>query len=167
MDGVVPGPEASQQMSDPHDWNTWENYLIVHERRMQLHPFVLEDHLEWKMVGDPSDPELITLEGIVICQLNVIVRVAKTLETGFIGNQRLQVRGLFYAYNAYFVGRHNILRYDNGHTATPEEFHRHEFDLETGIEIRKEILEQRQIPVLADFFTEVARLVGFDLGPGS
>jgi hypothetical protein len=77
------------------------------------------------------------------------------------------VRGLFYAYNAYFSGHHNILRYDNGHTATPEEFHRHEFDRETGIEIRKDILEQPQIPVLADFFTEVARLVGFDLGPGS
>ena len=62
-------------MSDPHDWNTWENYLIVHERRMQLHPFVLEDYLAWEMVGDPSAPELITLAGIVICQMGVIVRV--------------------------------------------------------------------------------------------
>ena len=154
-------------MSDPHDWNTWENYLIVHERRMQLHPFVLEDYLAWEKVGDPSAPELITLAGIVICHMRVIVRVDKTLETRLLANQRLQVRGLFYAYNAYFAGQHNILRYDNGHMETPEEFHRHEFDRETGIEIRKDILEQRQIPVLADFFTEVARLAGFDLGPGS
>lgn len=162
MDGVVPGSEASQQVSDPHDWNTWENYLMIHEKRMQLHPFVLEDHLAWEIVGDPSAPELITLAGIVICQMSVIVRVDKTLETRLIGNQRLQVRGLFYAYNAYFAGRHNILRYDNGHMEPPEEFHRHQFDLETGVETRKDILEQRQIPVLADFFTEVAQLIGFN-----
>ncbi len=149
-------------MSDPHDWNTWENYLIVHERRMQLHPFVLEDHLDWEMVGDPSAPELITLAGIVICHMRVIVRVDKTLETRLLANQRLQVRGLFYAYNAYFAGRHNILRYDNGHMETPEEFHRHEFDQETGAEIRRDVLEKCEIPVLADFFSEVAQLVGFD-----
>ncbi len=149
-------------MSDPHNWNTWENYLMIHEKRMQLHPFVLEDHLTWAMIGDPVAPVLITLEGIVICQANVIVRVDKTLETRLLANQRLQVRGSFYAYNAYFAGRHNILRYDNGHMDTPEEFHRHLFDLETGVEIRKDILVQQQIPVLADFFTEVAQMIGFN-----
>ena len=149
-------------MSDPHGWNTWENYLIIHERRMQSHPFVLEDHLEWSSIGDPLAPKLLTLAGIVTCRMGVEVRVDKTLETRLIGNQRLQVRGLYYAYNSYFAGRHNILRYDNGHMETPEEFHRHQFDLETGIEVRKDILEKHQVPVLAHFFTEVAELVGFD-----
>ncbi len=97
-------------MSDPHDWNTWENYLIIHEKRMRLHLFVLEDHLEWSRFGNPSVPRLLTLAGIVICHMGVEVRVDKTLETRLIGDQRLQVRGFRYAYNAYFVGRNNILR---------------------------------------------------------
>jgi hypothetical protein len=37
------------------------------------------------------------------------------------------------------------------------EFHRHEFDLETGREVRKYILTRGNIPTLGQFFIEVAQ----------
>lgn len=148
-------------MSDPHDWNTWEKYLGTHEKRMQEHPFVVEDRLEWILRGDPEDPEFVSLTGTVVCHQDVHVRVDKLLATRRTRGGRLQVRGLAYAYNVYFVGRHNVLRYDNGHADAPHEFHRHEFDLETGVEVSRQILERREMPVLADFLTEVAELTGF------
>lgn len=163
MDGVVPDADSVRLMSDPHDWNSWENYLMIHDKRLEAHPFVLEPHLEWTFIGGRPHPDLILLSGFVVCHLDVLVRVEKTLETRIIKPQRLQVRGRWYAYNAYFAGRHNILRYDNGHAEHPDEFHRHQYDLQTGKEISRIIIEKHQLPVLADFFTEVATIVGFDL----
>ncbi len=148
-------------MNDPHNWNSWDNYLAIHEKRMQEHPFVLENHLVWEFVGEPKSPDAILLNGIVICARSVIVTVSNSLETRIVG-RRLEVRGSFYAYNAHFVSHHNILRYDNGHMETPEEFHRHQFDLETGQETSRAIIPKSQVPVLADFFSEVASIVGFD-----
>ncbi|MGI8827602.1 MAG: hypothetical protein ACR2JC_18620 [Chloroflexota bacterium] len=62
-------------------------------------------------------------------------------------------------YNAYFWGRHNILRYDNGHLDAPEEFHRHDFDLKTGAENPVKKITRQDMPTLAEFMTEVANLV--------
>ncbi len=149
-------------MSDPHNWNSWDNYRAVHEQRMQSHPFVRENHLEWDLIGDPKHPDAIFLTGTVICYRDVIVTVNKTIETRVVGPHRFEVRGLYYAYNAHFVGRHNILRYDNGHIETPDEFHRHQFDLTTGEQISVEIIPKSRVPVLGAFFTEVAAIVGFD-----
>ena len=77
-------------MSDPHDWNSWENYRNIHDNRMLEHPFVVEDHLEWELIGDPSAPDLIRLVGIVLCHREVVVDIVKTLETRRIGQGRIQ-----------------------------------------------------------------------------
>jgi hypothetical protein len=127
---------------------------------MARHPFILENHLEWELVGDP--PRVITLHGIVICRANAAVAVDKLLVAWVGPHGRLMVRGERYAYNAYFPGAHNILRYDNGH-ADAEEFHRHVFDLESGREVSKDIIGRADMPTLGMFFTEVAGMIGYEV----
>src|SRR5690349_11267636 len=146
-------------MSNPHQWNNWENYRTIHEGYMEFHPFVIEDHLEWKIVGDPYLPDAIWLVGYIICKQGVHIDVRKLLETRLVGHGQLQVRGLRYSYNAYIPGQSNILRYDNGH-ADPDEFHRHEFDLSTSREkLPRTILARQEMPTLAQFLEEVAAIV--------
>ncbi len=67
-----------------------------------------------------------------------------------------------YAYNAHFVNRYNILRYGNGH-ADPAEFHRHQFDLQTGRETSKAIIGRHGMPTLGAFLTEVAQVIGLPI----
>lgn len=149
-------------MGDPHDWNSWDHYRTIHDRRLEDHPFVQDHDLEWEVVEDAGSAVLITLQGLIVCHKGVHVRVWKLLETRTVGQGVLQVRGCEYAYNAYFVNRFNILRYDNGHAEAPHEFHRHVFDLTTGEQLRCEILHRADFPVLTEVLTEVADIVGFD-----
>lgn len=146
-------------MSDPHAWNNWDNYRTIHESYMEQIPFVVEDHLTWDIIGDPSFPDEILLVGYIICKQGVYVHVQKRLETRLVGHGQLQVRGLRYAYNAFVPGQYNILRYDNGH-ADALEFHRHEFDVKTGKEkLPTQILTGSKMPTLAQFLHEVASIV--------
>jgi hypothetical protein len=85
--------------------------------------------------------------------------VDKTLETKIGRQGMLEVQGQRYAYNAYFIAKHNILRYDNGHLFHPSEFHRHAFDLKTGRETERQILSRVDMPTLAEFLTEAEQLV--------
>jgi len=119
---------------------------------------VLENRLEWDVIS----PDYITLSGELICAEGVIVSVVKVLETRTNSRGRLEVRGWKYAYNAYFAGRHNILRYDNTHaeeTQPDHEFHRHAFDLETGQPQDVALLHRHEMPLLSAFLDEVAALV--------
>lgn len=72
---------------------------------------------------------------------------------------RRQLRGFSYRYNAYVRNGHNVLRYDNGHSETPEEFHRHLFDPRTGGELEKRIITRYDLPVLSDMLTEIQILL--------
>ncbi len=152
--------ESAEPGGDPHAANSWENYKHVHDDWMERHPFIVEDHLEWEFVGDP--PKIIRLRGWVVCQENVVVTVEKMLIVHGTRNGRLLVQGERYAYNAHFVNRYNILRYDNGH-ADPEEFHRHQFDLQTGRETSKAIIGRHGMPTLGAFLTEVTHVIGFPI----
>lgn len=151
-------------MSDPHDWNSWDNYQTIHEKVLEEHAFILENLLEWTYLEDPL---LLILGGHLICSHNVVVSVSKVLETRQGPRGRLEVRGWKYAYNAFFAGRHNILRYDNTHAAetVPEqEFHRHTFDLETGAELPTTRLHRHEMPALSAFLDEVAAVVEAQAG---
>ncbi|HEY1298132.1 MAG TPA: DUF6516 family protein [Chloroflexota bacterium] len=148
-------------MSDPHDWNSWDNYQTIHEKVLDEHTFIFENLLEWTYLEDPL---LLVLSGHLICDHNVIVAVSKVLETRLGPRDRLEVRGWKYSYNAFFAGRHNILRYDNTHADEPpdQEFHRHAFDLKSGTELPTTRLHRRDMPVLSSFLDEVAALVEAD-----
>jgi hypothetical protein len=149
-------------VSDPHDWNSWDNYQTIHEKVLEEHAFILENQLEWTVV--PGRNPLLVLEGELVCEAGVSVSVYKVLETRVNSRGRPEVRGWKYSYNARFAGRHNILRYDNIHateTLAEEEFHRHDFDLSTGRELSVTLLHRHDLPVLSEFLNEVAELVGF------
>ena len=145
-------------MRDPHDWNSWDNYLEIHDKRVEEHPFVLENSLSWTFIGDADRPEAIVLEGGLICNRGVVIRVLKALDCRQ-AHGRLEVRGRLYEYNAHFAGHHNILRYDNSHLDEPNDFHRHLFDLATGQEVDLSHITRAAMPTLAGFVAEVAALV--------
>lgn len=145
-------------MISRHGWNSWENYRALHEKRVSEHPFVLDHIFEWTLVGDHRFPEAIWLSGQVFCQGGVHLHAIKALATRKTGN-RLQVRCERYSYNAFFVGQHNILRYDNGHLEDPDEFHRHLFDLDTGEQVERTLLTRDELPLLHEILTEVQQIV--------
>jgi Family of unknown function (DUF6516) len=150
-------------MGDPHDWNSWDKYSFIHDKRLAEHAFVREWDLGWRLPQSADGTVLYAkLEGKVLCHGDVSVTVYKLLETRYFGHRRaLQVRGAEYSYNAHLVGKDNLLRYDNGHDEDPTAFHRHEFDPETGRQLRLDHLKRDDMPTLADFLDEVARMVGF------
>jgi hypothetical protein len=145
-------------VTDRHGWNSWENYRALHEKRVTEHPFVLDHIFEWTIVGDRDFPDQIQLSGQIFCEEGVHLHVTKMLATR-VRNNRLQVQAERYSYNAFFVGRHNILRYDNGHLESPDEFHRHLFDVKTGEEIERTLLTRDRLPLLHEILTEVQGLV--------
>ena len=150
-------------MSDPHDWKSWDNYLLIHEKRLGDTSFVREPRLAWRFAHSPDGTvNSIKLEGTVQCHSDVSVTVYKRLYARYSARGVLQVRGAEYSYNAQVTGKFTILRYDNGHQEDPADFHRHEFDLETGEPLPMQHLKRDDMPTLADFLDEVARMVGFN-----
>ena len=147
---------ASGPRKDPHDWNSLENFIYVHETRLAQHPFV--DHSRSstlrfeEFVFDGATR--ISLAGDVFCHHNVVLEVDKQYATRIVGGRR-QIRGLRYRYNARVRGRHNVLRYDNGHAAAPEEFHRHFYRIADGEELERRILARHELPTFADILTEL------------
>ena len=52
---------------------------------------------------------------------------------------------------------HELLRYDNGHPGAPEEYHRHEYDRQTGMAALR-VMSRQEFPTLAECIDEVADL---------
>lgn len=88
------------------------------------------------------------------CPNAVVLEVEKYMETRD-ANGRLLVRTFSFRYNAYIKGKHNILRYDNGHDF--DEYHRHVYDVQTGEQIISELLERSDFPVLSDILDELEK----------
>ncbi|GEM_PF-1756070 len=152
--------------NDPHDWNSLENFVHVHETRLEQHAFV--DHAksntlrfeEYELDGEV----FMVLDGVVYCHHNVVLEVTKIYETRVTQGRR-QIRGFSYRYNASIRGRHTILRYDNGHPETPDEFHRHLFRISDGEEIERRIITRYELPTFADILTELQRLFEVEENP--
>jgi len=144
----------------PHGWNSLENYTFIHEKRLAEHPFV--DHgvpntLKFEDYVNVDGDTVVLLSGEVYCHYGIVVAVTKSFETRMVQG-RLQVRGVSYRYNARIRGRHNILRYDNGHDESPDEFHRHQYDLSNGTEIETRIITRYDLPVFDDILTELQQM---------
>ena len=80
---------------------------------------------------------------------------------------RLEVSTVKYSYQVrQQKGRRvqELLRYDNGHPGAPQEYHRHEYDPDTGT-AALHVMSRDEFPTLAECLDEVAAMVGFVAEP--
>ena len=151
---------AKREESDPHDWNSYENYRQIHDSRLNTHTFV--DHsanntLEFEFFEQDGYVYL-WIYGEITCKHNITLHVDKILETRQVAKGRIQVRGFYYCYNASKKGKSNILRYDNAHDF--DDYHKHTYDTSTGKHAVRENLTRAQFPTLADVLDEIEKLMG-------
>lgn len=69
-----------------------------------------------------------------------------------------EVRTAIYRYTAHVPGQGNILRYDNMHAGSPDEFHRHLYDLATWTESSRTVLTREEMPTFVEILDEVQRI---------
>ena len=143
---------------DPHDWNSLENYIFLHEKRLDEHSLVLDYQLEFLQFPVPDAVyDLIVVEGIVSCSNGLQLEVYKFGDLDRTAARR--VRMAVYAYNAWEPGGHNVLRYDNQHRGTEDVYHRHLFDRDTGQLIQYKEMPRKDFPVMHDILNELMELI--------
>lgn len=133
-----------QPERDRHGWNSLQNYKTIHEKCLDecRAYFVEHDTLQFEVIS----PSRIILSGQIFCHGDLVIYVDKTLER----NERNQVRGLRYSYQAQFVSPplRQIFRYDNSHVYVEEghedAFHKHQFSYRTWKDIEPPIWISRQ-----------------------
>ena len=159
MDADTPGAEEGVK-KDRHGWNSYQNCREIHEARLAAHPFV--DHSRPNTIAFEFyefEGELyMELNGQIHCRNGVVLEVTKYFETRWTRGGRLQVRCFSYRYNASIAGKHNVLRYDNGHDL--DEYHRHVFDVTNGQPVLEEHLTRNEFPLLSEVLDELARMFG-------
>ena len=97
--------------------------------------------------------------GVLTCRNEVRIAVTKLMATRMIRAQ-LQVRSIHFQLPRHAAARRrtmNLLRYDNSHVDTPDEYHHHLYDPRTGEQTRT-ILTREQFPDLAEVVDEADRL---------
>ena len=143
--------------NDPHGWNSYENYLIVHEKSLAEHPFIDESRPNTIKFEDAEfQSELPKISGQCFCQRGVIVEVTKEFETRYVGNI-LQVRAYSYIYVARIEGVGLVLKYHNHH-ANPAAYIHRAYNPETGEQILYEELTRSQFPVFSEVLDEAELL---------
>ena len=135
---------------DPHDWNSWDHYLTIHETRLSQHPFIAD---EPDTLSFEQRAEEVYLSGWVYCQKNVVLQVEKWFDTRHSGNT-VRVRCHTYVYIAWLPGQHLLLKYHNLHRDR-DEYHHRIYNPATGEEIFHEILERRQFPTFSEVLDEL------------
>ncbi|MGH2461447.1 MAG: toxin-antitoxin system TumE family protein [Chloroflexota bacterium] len=141
-------------MPNRHGWNTFENYVQVHEDYLANQSSIVSHTLRFRPVAKRGRIVSVELSGQIFCGRQVVVDVTKLLEARYTERGVLQVRGLRYSYNAHARGRFNLLRYDNGHD-DPNEYHRHRFDPFTGEQVEFQYVTRQQFPTLSELLDEV------------
>ena len=144
---------------EKHGWLRIDRYEAIHSGALERHRFVVEDRTRFargpdERRGAPS----ITLIGALVCEAGIVIEVEKRLALRTRRRGGEEVRTYFYNYNAYLPGRGNILRYDNAHLGAPDEYHRHEYDLATGVESSRTLLTREEFPTLIEVIDEVQRI---------
>ncbi len=147
------------QRGDPHNWNPLDNYIYLHEMHLENHPYVLmeESSLDFTPVLQPQAPhDMLVVRGFIVFENGLNLEIRKTGALDKSRNRR--VRMSIYSYNAWFPGRHNVLRYDNMHLDEENIYHRHLFDPSTGEEIIKDTLTRSQFPVMHEILNELMQM---------
>ena len=136
-----------------HGWNSLDDYIYQHQRRLEDYPSFIEDYsLEAERIVKIRTPLLIiSIE--VVCSPGIKLDILKTAELR--GKRREEARTKDYSYNASVANKGNILRYDNAHIH-PGHFtthHKHIFD-QNGIEI-----EGSPIPIEDDKWPHMHQVI--------
>lgn len=148
-----------KKLTDRHDWNTIENYLQIYHDQLDNHPFI--DHsqpLPEFDVYEEGDSLIVVLEGDIFCKNNIVLSVTKYFAVKELKDGRFQIRCYSYRYNAGLSGKFNVLRYDNTHAGDGSNYHKHEFDINTGKEIRVIPMTRNQFPLLHEIINELASM---------
>ena len=127
--------------NDPHDWNSWDNYRNVHNRRLSEHSFVVgfSDTLVFKL----SETEAtLRLDGFIECQGSVLLEVTKEFDLRYDGNGRMYVRCYRYRYIGLVPGSHVLLKYHNLHN-DPNQYVQRVYDPSGGAELLHEVTSVR------------------------
>ena len=144
---------------DPYNWNSLDNYLFLHRRHLDIHPFVRvsESHRSFEITDQPRRRyDRIALDVVVVCTNGLVLEITKIGDVDRTPARR--VRMLTYSYNAHFPGGNNALRYDNTHQSEPHAYHRHVFDPEAGDQIIRENLTRTQFPVMHEVLDELMQM---------
>lgn len=142
--------------NDPHQWHTYEQYRIVHDQRLEEHPFIDSDKpntLVFEQLRNEGVIVRVHLEGDVYCHRDVTLKVEKWFETRTTQRGLLQVRGFIYRYIAYIRGEVWVLKYHNLHDDADEYVHRVR-NIATDT-VYSEIIERHQFPVMTDVLDEL------------
>ncbi len=155
MDADISRASIPEQ-NDPHDWNSWDHYINIHEQRIGAHPFI--DHTKPHTLTFTyyEDEDILELSGRVYCYRDVIVEVEKLYETRYFGNI-LKIRGYSYLYVAWVRNGHPVVRYHNVHFYD-DDYHHRAFNVLTGEPLFHETLRRYQFPTLTDVLDEVELL---------
>ena len=140
-------------VGEKHGWLRFDRYQAIHEGALHRHVFILDDRTTFERFL-LEDGEAIKLAGTVVCNAGIVILVEKYLALR-VHRGVEQARAYRYSYNAYIPGRGNVLRYDNAHLDAPDDYHRHEYDLATGEQLRLEILTREQFPTLIEVVDEL------------
>ena len=157
MDAGLHGAKkvSKKPKRDKHGWNSYENYKALQDDCLANHPFIERSETPLLEVF-PFEYEgelFLYICGEIHCCNNVIVSITKYLETKETKGGRLMVRCFSYRYNAKISGEYTILRYDNGHT--PDDYHRHVFNVNTGDLLTRESLCREDFPILPEILDEL------------
>jgi hypothetical protein len=142
------------------EWNLYEDYKRVHERKLAEYPFILDGSQSFDEIEFGGDL-FVLYEGAFSLPKGVTLEVTKAFETKRMGPGRgsLYVRGFSYRYNAHIRGKANVLRFDNGDD--PNDYHGHWFDIQTGEEVRRVSMHRDNFPVFSEVLDELDKIMGF------
>ena len=143
--------------NDPHDWNSWDNYQAVHNRRLSEHPFVAVFPQDTLAVQVFEFAGLIRFAGYVPCQKNVLLQVTKELSIRYDNRGRMFVRCHSYRYIGIVPGRHLLLKYHNLHD-NPDDYIHRVYDPATGQQALYEVLQRYQFPTFPEVLDELEYL---------
>jgi hypothetical protein len=127
------GVSTRHDRGDPHDWNSLDTYLHIHDSYLQQFVddgFIIEHDLTPTML---RNLRRLLIRGRIRCQHGLFLEVIKELEVEN-RNGKLYVRTEQYNYHAGVEGDENrpIFRYDNAHPyqGHGDAHHKHCFDYE-------------------------------------
>jgi len=147
-----------RRITDRHGWNTLEDYNLIFHNQLDSHPFI--DHSQTLpdfnvFLSEEGRNIVITLDGKIYCNKNVVVEIRKTFQVTTLANDTIKIRGEYYCYNASISGERVVLRYDNLDKLT--DYHKHIFD-DDGNEVDRVSLSREQFPLIHEVIEELYRM---------
>jgi len=140
---------------DPHQWQNFQQYKIIQEKRLSEHPFVDQTHPNTLAFEErPIDDVLfVHMQGEVYCKQEVILIAEQLFETRFVRGV-VQVRGIQFRYVGFVKGGNLLLKYHNLHESLDEYIHR-AYSPSNGEEIIFETLTHSQFPTFPEVLDEL------------